>query len=505
MKISVLLASPDALDYNLIDVMRVLNTTFDELGEKLNFIKLDQRNIPPLSNQYPVNDVANIVNQLANSDGVIFACTSNLFAPCSIMQNFLDYLSLPMYSNFLKDKNCFAIVVSNDYGEMEAAQYLTSVVQHFGGYAPIVTAINRHLASQFDANKDVSEIFEKQVEDYYRVLRQNRKFFNSSIQVMPQGFNDINYQAQAQAQHQLVQQPPQQMQPPMQMQNPQQNFAQGEYLPMGDQYQQETYTGVPNFDASQHIQEKLGVSQASNLTQRSYIPEPLQPEQNNIVDFSSIDNQQNNSFLDNNFDFSQQNNYMGSNPMANQNPNAMHNNQQSGHSPFENPATHSQYENPVAMSHFENQAAQSHYDSKGVQSNFENPVAMSHFEKQASQSHFEQAPSSSFGQQSLSLKQMTLNLDKNFLPQQSNGLVTEIQFKISGIENFDCFVQINGTDCRCHDGVSPSADLTIIATDDVWIEVLQGRITTQKAFMTGQLKVRGNFVLLPRFDSLFKH
>ncbi len=484
MKISVLLASPDALDYNLIDVMRVLNTTFDELGEKLNFIKLDQRTIPPLTSQYPVNDVANIVNQLSNSDGVIFACTSNLFAPCSIMQNFLDYLSLPMYSNFLKDKNCFTIVVSNEYGEMEAAQYLTSVIQHFGGFAPVVTSINRQIASQFKSNKDVSEIFEKQVEDYYRVLRQNRKFFNSSIQLSesvsttPQNFNNLGY---------TNQQPPQQ--PPMhQMQqpvtpaqnlghNPSQNspvpnFGQGDYVSNGEPYSQEPYTGVPNFDASQHIQEKLGVSQASSLTNPSYIPEPLQPQQNNSLDFGAIENNQDNSFLDNSIDFTQ--NISG---------NTSQNNMEL--SPQQILSANPQQFETFSTNPQQNMAVQSQY--------------------QEQPSFNDGANFDTFPQQGKSLKQATLDLEKKFIPQQSNGLVTEIQFKISGNENFDTYIQINGTDCRCHDGISPSADLTVIATDDVWQEVLKGAITTQKAFMTGQLKVRGNFVLLPRFDALFSH
>lgn len=475
MKISVLLASPDALDYNLIDVMRVLNTTFDELGEKLHFIKLDQRNIPPLTNQYPVNDVANIVNQLSNSDGVIFACTANLFTPCSVMQNFLDYLSLPIYNNFLKDKNCFTIVVSNEYGEMEAAQYLTSVIQHFGGFSPIVTYINRQISSQFNNNKEISEIFEKQVEDYYRILRQNRKFFGSFTNVVEQqqqtqniqqNFNNFDYVQQPSPNHQQVQQQPQQPQQQYQPQQqtiqntPQQNFnqniqnqqhqqsfAQGEYLPNGEQYLQDHYTGIPNFDASQNIQEKLGVSQASNLTNRSYTPEPLQPQNNNNVDFNSIDQKQDNSFLDNNLDFD--------------------------YSPSQAPINTQQKTMDINPQH----------------TNFPD-------------NHIQQMESST--STNLSIKEQTLKLEQKFLAQQSKGLVTEIQIKINGSENFDVYIQINGTDCRCHEGLSPSSDLTVISSADVWQEVLQGNITAQKAFMTGQLKVRGNFVLLPRFDALFK-
>ncbi len=483
MKISVLLASPDALDYNLIDVMRVLNTTFDELGEKLNFIKLDQKNIPPLTNQYPVNDVANIINQLSNSDGVIFACTSNLFAPCGILQNFLDYLSLPIYNNFLKEKNCFTIVVSNETGEHESAAYINKVVQHFGGFAPVVTAINKNIASQFNNNKEYSEIFEKQVEDYYRILRQNRKFFTNYG--LDQGlnigssFDSFGYGGQQMQQptpqmpqqmHQPQPQQYQQMQPQPQPQP--QGFMQPQssndfYAPNGE-YQHlrgdfdEHYTGVPNYDASQQIQAKIGVSQASNLTNPSYIPEPLQPQQSNYASFGNIDKQQDNSFLDN----------LGTSNNS-----------------------HSSYSKEYGNDYIIEDMGEDYKQNQGY-SNIE-------YKNEYVNNAIPQSTQPSQGN-ALSIKQQTQALEKKFLPQNANGLVTEIQIKITGEENFDATIHINGTECRFHEGGSSSADVTIIGTTDVWKDVLSGFVTTQKAFMTGQLKVRGNFVLLPRFDTLFK-
>ncbi len=449
MKISVLLASNDSLDYNLIDVMRVLNTTFDELGEKLNFIKLDQKNIPPFSNNYPVSDVANIVNQLSNSDGVIFACTSYLFAPNSIMQNFLDYLSLPIYRDFLKDKNCFNIVVSNENGEVETAQYLSKIVQYFGGYAPIVTAINKQISSQFNSNKDVSTIFEKQVEDYYRILRQNRKFFvtktsfSDFLNINSQSLDGFSFNPNQQPMpQQAMQQMPQQQ---VFQQQPQPYQEQG----YSHQMPQEQYSGVPNFDASQHIQEKLDVSQASSLTNRAYIPEPLQPQENSAMDFSYIENQNDTSFLNNN-EFAGQNN-------------------------------------------------DNNYSQRNNDFNFAQNQANG-FDMGASQA---QTQMPSMAENKGSVRQLTENLVNNFKPHLSNGLVTEIQLKITGEESFDGYFQINGANCAYHDGNSNTSDVTIIATSAVWQEVLDGKITAQKGFMTGQFKVRGNFVILPRFDQLF--
>ncbi|MDR2167058.1 MAG: SCP2 sterol-binding domain-containing protein [Clostridiales bacterium] len=43
----------------------------------------------------------------------------------------------------------------------------------------------------------------------------------------------------------------------------------------------------------------------------------------------------------------------------------------------------------------------------------------------------------------------------------------------------------------------------VTADSRAWNDVLSKKVTAQKAFMMGQLKVRGNFVLLTKFDQMF--
>ena len=99
-------------------------------------------------------------------------------------------------------------------------------------------------------------------------------------------------------------------------------------------------------------------------------------------------------------------------------------------------------------------------------------------------------------------KQMTQSLPHYFQPQP--GLKAIIQFNIFGEEEFNGYLYIHSTECTYTEGQAPAPDIVIIADSAMWLDVLGGKFTAQKAFMVGGLKVRGDFVLLSKFDSLFR-
>ncbi|MCL2852195.1 MAG: SCP2 sterol-binding domain-containing protein [Defluviitaleaceae bacterium] len=100
-------------------------------------------------------------------------------------------------------------------------------------------------------------------------------------------------------------------------------------------------------------------------------------------------------------------------------------------------------------------------------------------------------------------RQLTQSLTHHFQPQMAAGVAETIQFNISGDEAFSGFITINNSECEFAEGESDSPDITILADSDIWKQVVKGKVTAQKAFMVGQLKVRGNFVLLSKFEQLF--
>ncbi|MCL1924453.1 MAG: SCP2 sterol-binding domain-containing protein, partial [Defluviitaleaceae bacterium] len=101
-------------------------------------------------------------------------------------------------------------------------------------------------------------------------------------------------------------------------------------------------------------------------------------------------------------------------------------------------------------------------------------------------------------------RQQTAKLVHLFQPQLSKDLNCKIQLSISGEEAFEGFIAINGTTCNYHDGQTQNPTLLITADDENWSSVATGKLSAQKAFMTGQIKIKGNYVLLMRFDQIFK-
>jgi putative sterol carrier protein len=101
-------------------------------------------------------------------------------------------------------------------------------------------------------------------------------------------------------------------------------------------------------------------------------------------------------------------------------------------------------------------------------------------------------------------KEITESLPQFFQSGLSAGLSATIQISISGDEPFEGCLKIHSTECTYKAGTTESPDITILADSDAWMDVLRAKHTAQRAFMMGGLKVRGDFVLLTKFDTLFK-
>ena len=87
---------------------------------------------------------------------------------------------------------------------------------------------------------------------------------------------------------------------------------------------------------------------------------------------------------------------------------------------------------------------------------------------------------------------MTQNLPHYFQPHLAANFKGTFQFNVSGEENFESYITINEGECTYFDGVNEQADIVMVMNEDIWLDILKGKLSAQKGFMTGQLKVRGN-------------
>ena len=92
------------------------------------------------------------------------------------------------------------------------------------------------------------------------------------------------------------------------------------------------------------------------------------------------------------------------------------------------------------------------------------------------------------------------DFESHFVPQ--NNFSAKYSITIEGYKN-PLYIAVNDDKLEVHYGESATADVNV----KLWIEVLQsivdGRMTFQRAFMTGELTAKGNFSVLRMLDQLF--
>jgi putative sterol carrier protein len=100
--------------------------------------------------------------------------------------------------------------------------------------------------------------------------------------------------------------------------------------------------------------------------------------------------------------------------------------------------------------------------------------------------------------------QMMQSLPHHFQSHLAAGINAVYQFNITGEEVFEGYLIIENGQTEFIDGTTDQADIFVYTTADIMKDILRGKYSVQKAFMTGQLKVRGNFVLLSKLEQLYK-
>lgn len=90
-----------------------------------------------------------------------------------------------------------------------------------------------------------------------------------------------------------------------------------------------------------------------------------------------------------------------------------------------------------------------------------------------------------------------------FVAQHDKSLKAILKYQITDLGE-EGYIIIEDGDCVYEEAISGMPTVELVLTDEVFKEIQNKKMTYQKAFMLGKLKVKGNFAILPKLDQVFK-
>ena len=390
MKVTLLLAqcTSELLQRSLQVITHVLNDL------EVEICRVDLHKLPYFEGN-KTRQMDSIMTAIESCDGVIGVCSVPMLGINGAMQNFFDNATLYQMESF--SKPMLAVTYSEWLGEQEAAQMMLKCWGILGGVEGGAIYLNKALPST-----DVLERLEKEVENFYRLMKQERPNIGSSQRVL---YYNIKQG------HMEIGQTIKESKPEIK------NFA--------DIVKEDSFAGRMTYHneqivevnkMNQEMSSKTGTIQETNKPNSHRID--LSTKEQTIKEIARLIEKE----------------------AKGENFNSM----QSG-----------VYSRPP-------QVLTTHINSKRLQ-----------------------------------------QIPHYFAAQYDKELSMILKYQITDMDEKGYIVIRNG-DCIFTEEVDTSPTVELNLSENVLKDILAKKITYQKAFMLGKLKVKGNFAVLPKLDQIFK-
>ena len=176
MKIIVIYGAVPNYDEGLSKVLKIVSDTLSELEVEVDAVNLADEQIPYYSG-IASESIGRIMRGIESANGVIFSTTAVLYGISAIMRTFLEHFTHSGYNSALNGKNCMSIIYSHNGDERSALNEFSRILNSFGAFDSVRIGVPSDVAKGL--GDDENEIITRQAEDYYRLVRQNRKFIIS--------------------------------------------------------------------------------------------------------------------------------------------------------------------------------------------------------------------------------------------------------------------------------------------------------------------------------------
>ncbi len=101
------------------------------------------------------------------------------------------------------------------------------------------------------------------------------------------------------------------------------------------------------------------------------------------------------------------------------------------------------------------------------------------------------------------LLELMSKMPKMFVPEKAADVAAKVQFEFTGDGGGQYVIHIHDGVCELSEGAAPDARTTVSVAAADYMDIVEGRLDSMKAFMTGKLKVKGDMMFMMRFQQMF--
>ncbi|NDJ77860.1 MAG: SCP2 sterol-binding domain-containing protein [Chloroflexi bacterium] len=102
-----------------------------------------------------------------------------------------------------------------------------------------------------------------------------------------------------------------------------------------------------------------------------------------------------------------------------------------------------------------------------------------------------------------SVQEIFENLDENFQADKAEGVDAVFQFDLTGDNGAKYWLKVADKEYEVQEGEHADPTMTLTATADDYIAVINGDLAPMPAFMQGRIKVKGDMGLALKLQAIF--